>query len=57
MRKQTQEHRQECLCHKKKNQEGPGSPGPYEGKNWLAEEPAEEGLLPGGAVYFGYGFG
>jgi hypothetical protein len=30
--------------------------GPYNEEN-LAEEPAEEGLLPGFTVYFGYGFG
>ena len=43
----------------KKTQEGSVKPPPHlDPDNFaLAEEPAEEGLFPGFAVYFGYGFG
>ena len=40
-----------------KNEKGIGELGHLKVAATLAEEPAEEGLLPGGAVYFGYGFG
>src|SRR5437879_3634915 len=44
-------------CATRRKPKRAGRARPYKGKSWLAEEPAEEGLLPGGAVYFGYGFG
>ena len=52
-----------CATGRKPKRAGPfdrlriNKPGPNKGKICLAEEPAEEGLLPGFAVYFGYGFG